>query len=137
MIVLDTNVVSELMKPVPDGRVRDWLAGLGEVALTTTAVTVAEIEYGLQRMAAGRRRADLAASFEVSIGALGILPLDDVAARHAGQLRARRDPAGLPSQGMDMLIAGIAMAAGASLATRNVSDFAGLPLEVVNPWGGA
>ena len=137
MIILDTNVVSELMRPVPDERVREWLADLGDMALTTTAVTVAEVEYGLQRLPLGRRRADLAASFEVLIGALGILPLDDVAARYAGQLRAQRDAAGLPSQGMDMLIAGIAAAAGASLATRNVGDFAGLPVDVVNPWGGA
>jgi toxin FitB len=137
VIVLDTNVVSELMKPVPDAPVRDWLSGLGDVPLTTTAVTVAEIEYGLQRMPAGRRRTDLATSFEVLIRALGVLPLDDVAARFAGQLRAHREAAGLPGQGMDMLIAGIAATAGASLATRNVGDFAGLPLEVVNPWGGA
>ena len=136
MIVLDTNVVSELMKPVPDPRVRDWLAGLADIALVTTAVTVAEIEYGLQRLPQGRRRDDLATAFDVLIGALSVLPLDDVAARYAGQMRARCEAAGLPGQAMDMLIAGIAAAAGASLATRNVADFAALPLEVVDPWGG-
>ena len=135
MIVLDTNVVSELMKSAPDPRVRDWLAGLADITLVTTAVSVAEIEYGLQRLPQGRRRADLAASFEVMIGALSVLPLDDVAARYAGQMRARREAAGLPVQAMDMLIAGIAAAAGAGLVTRNVADFADLPVEVVNPWG--
>lgn len=134
MIILDTNVVSELMKPSPDGAVRDWLAQLGDMPLTTTAVTVAEIEFGLQRLAEGRRKLDLHARFEALIGALSVLPLDDLAARQAGRMRAMRERAGLSSQPSDMMIAGITVAAGGLLATRNVKDFEHLSLQLVDPW---
>ncbi|MDP1750847.1 MAG: type II toxin-antitoxin system VapC family toxin, partial [Reyranella sp.] len=101
-----------------------------------------EIAYGLHRIADGRRRAALEARFEEYVGqgsALTVLPLDDVAAREAGRFRALRQAAGLGSQPSDMMIAGIVAAMGASLATRNVRDFTGLPVEVVDPWrpGGA
>ncbi len=83
---------------------------------------MAEIEYGLQRLAEGRRRADLSARFETFIGALIMLPLDETAARLAGRFHALRDAAG------------IAVAHDAALATRNVKDFAGLPVRVIDPW---
>jgi predicted nucleic acid-binding protein len=134
VIVLDTNVVSELMRASPDPHVRDWLAQLGDAPLTTSAITVAEIEYGLQRLAEGRRRADLTARFETFIGALTVLPLDEAAARLTGRLHALRDAAGLPSQPSDMMIAGIAVAHDAALATRNVKDFVGLPVQIIDPW---
>ncbi|MGA0546840.1 PIN domain-containing protein [Brevundimonas sp. VNH65] len=134
MIVLDTNVLSELMKPSPDAFVRDWLTRLGDVPMATTAVTVAEIEFGLQRLPQGRRRDGFYASFETFIAALTVLPLDDVAAREAGRLRAIREAAGLPSQPSDMMIAGTAVTAAAVLATRNVRDFEGLPLQIIDPW---
>ncbi len=142
MIVLDTNVLSELMKPQPAPAIRDWLRHLGDATLATTAITVAEIAYGLHRRADGRRRAALEARFEEYVGqgsALAVLPLDDIAAREAGRFRALRQAAGLGSQPSDMMIAGIVAAMGAGLATRNVRDFAGLPVEVVDPWsaGGA
>jgi predicted nucleic acid-binding protein len=136
VIVLDTNVVSELMKPAPDPAVGEWLNGLGDTPLTTTAVSVAEIEFGLRRLPDGRRRDGLFTRFETLLAALAVLPLDDVAAREAGRLRALRERAGLGSQPSDMMIAGIASTTGAALATRNVRDFAGLPVEVVDPWGG-
>lgn len=134
MIVLDTNVISELMKPQPDAHVRDWLGRLGEIPLTTTAVTVAEIEFGLQRLAAGRRKDDLYARFETFVGALTVLPLGDQSAREAGRLRAVREAAGLSAHPSDMMIAGIAVAAGAALATRNTKDFEGLSLQLIDPW---
>lgn len=134
MIILDTNVVSELMKPAPDVSVRGWLAGLGETPLMTTAVTVAEIQFGLSRLPEGRRKADLQARFEAFAGALGVLPLDEPAARETGRLRAVREAAGLPSQPSDMMIAGIAAVAGAALASRNAKDFGALPIEVLDPW---
>ncbi len=136
MIILDTNVVSELMKSAPDVSVRAWLAGLGDTPLTTTAVTVAEIEFGLRRLPDGRRKSDLQARFEAFAGALGILPLDEPAARETGRLRALREAAGLSSQPSDMMIAGIVAVAGAPLATRNVKDFTDLPIELLNPWQG-
>lgn len=134
MIVLDTNVVSELMKPTPQGAVRDWLTGLGDEPLTTTAITLSEIEFGLQRLPDGRRRQALHASFEALIGALAVLPLDDVAARQAGRLRASRHAAGLSSQASDMMIAGIVFVADAALATRNTKDFEGLGIALLDPW---
>ena len=136
MIILDTNVISELMKPTPDFSVRDWLAALGDEPLTTTAVGVAEIQFGLLRLPDGRRRAHLQARFEAFAGTLGVLPLDEAAARETGRLRAMREAAGLPSQPSDMTIAGIAVSAGAALATRNTRDFGALPLELLDPWRG-
>jgi len=140
MIVLDTNVISELMKPAPDPAIRDWLSHLGDTPLATTAITIAEISYGLRRLADGRRNAALAARFEDYIGAdsaLAVAPLDDIAAREAGRFRALRAAAGLGAQPSDMMIAGIVAVMGASLATRNVKDFAGLPIPIIDPWRGA
>ncbi len=134
MIVLDTNVVSELMKPSPDPHVRDWLARLGDEPLTTSSVTVAEIAFGLHRLPDGQRKADLIARFEILVNAFSVLPLDEVAAREAGQLRATRQAAGLSCQPSDMMIAGISAAASASLATRNTRDFEGLPIQLIDPW---
>lgn len=134
MIILDTNVISELMKPAPNLRVRHWLLSQDDTPLSTTAITIAEIEFGLRRLPGGRRRDELSALFENFADALAILPLDDRAAREAGRLRALREGAGLPSHPSDMLIAGIAAVAEAALATRNTKDFAGLPLRLVDPW---
>lgn len=134
MIVLDTNVISELMKPRPDARVRDWMLAQTDDVLGTTAVTVAEIEFGLQRLPDGKRKAELYRRFETFLELLPVLHLDDRSGREAGCLRAQRAGEGLASQPSDMLIAGIASTAGARLATRNTSDFAALPLQVINPW---
>ncbi|HWU49745.1 MAG TPA: type II toxin-antitoxin system VapC family toxin [Asticcacaulis sp.] len=136
MIVLDTNVVSELMKTAPDPRVQDWLMSLDAVRLTTTAVTVTEIEYGLQRLPEGQRKTALQERFAAFAEAMAVLPLDDGSARRAGQLRAMREVAGKPTTASDMMIAGIAAVADAILATRNHKDFDGLPLRIVNPWLG-
>ena len=114
MIILDTNVVSELMKPQPDPNVREWLKQLSDERFSTTAVTVAEIEYGLRRLPAGRRSGDLKSRFETFIAALAVLPLDDLAAREAGRFRAMREASGAPCHSSDMMIAGIASIAGAT-----------------------
>lgn len=134
MTILDTNVVSELMKPSPDMSVRDWLMRLGDMPLTTTAITISEIEFGLQRLPDGQRRTSLQARFEALAAALSVLPLDEAAARETGRLRAMREAAGLPSQPSDMMIAGIAAATGVALATRNIRDFEGLPIQLIDPW---
>jgi len=78
MIVLDTNVVSELMKPTPDAAVANWLARLTDPALATTAVTVSEIAYGLHRLPAGRRRQGLTDRFAAFVGGTGGLPVLDL-----------------------------------------------------------
>lgn len=137
MIILDTNVVSELMRPAPDAPVRGWLMSLGDEPFGTTAVTVAEIAFGLRRLPPGRRRGDLEARFETFAAALTVLPLDDLAARETGRFRAMRAAAGLSCPPSDMMIAGITAVAGATLATRNTRDFEGLPVRIVDPWRGA
>ena len=137
MIVLDTNVVSELMKPSPDAPVARWLQGLGTTPLATTVITIAEITYGLHRLDAGRRRSGLESRFEQLLdpqGGLALLSADHFAAREAGRFQAHRETNGLAATPSDMMIAGIAAVAGARLATRNVSDFTLLPITTVDPW---
>ncbi len=134
MILLDTNIVSELMKPRPDEQVRTWLMSLGDMRLATTAITVAEIEYGLHRLPEGKRRNDLSARFVQLSAALNVLVLDAIAATQAGIFRATRERQGLVTTPSDMMIAGIASTADASLATRNTKDFAHLPITLINPW---
>jgi predicted nucleic acid-binding protein len=134
MILLDTNIVSELMKPRADERVRTWLFSLGDERLSTTAITIAEIEYGLHRLPDGKRREDLGARFAQLSAAINVLPLDHSAATQAGHFHALRESLGLPSTASDMMIAGIASTAGARLATRNMRDFAQLPLTLIDPW---
>jgi predicted nucleic acid-binding protein len=134
MIVLDTHVISELMKAAPDPMVRNWLKGQKAEVFCLSAVTVAEIGFGLDRRPPGRRRADLHARFERFAEALTVLPLDEAAAREAGRFRALRMAAGLTAQPSDMMIAGIVAVAGATLATRDVRDFEGLPIPLQDPW---
>jgi toxin FitB len=134
MILLDTNILSELMKPRADERMRDWLLSLGDERLATTAICIAEIEYGLHRLPEGKRREDLRARFAQLSSALNILPLDETAATQAGRFRAQRESLGLAATASDMMIAGIAAASGAVLATRNTRDFAQLPLTLIDPW---
>lgn len=136
MIVLDTNVVSELMRGAIHPQVIRWFSAARSEVLTTTAVTVAEITYGLHRTPVGQKRLALEQNFARLLGASGlpVLLLDEDAARATGRLRAMRIGAGLGASPPDMMIAGIAFVAGASIATRNVNDFAGLSLTIVDPW---
>lgn len=137
MILLDTNVLSELMRPVPDPKVRAWMGGLGAASIATSAVTISEMTFGLARLPDGKRRDALTERFDALIfgaPALPVFGLDEQAGRLAGEFRALREKNGLGGSPSDMMIAGIAMANGARLATRNARDFAGLPIEVVDPW---
>jgi toxin FitB len=136
-ILLDTNVVSELMKPQPDIAVKHWFSQLEDTALVTTSITVAEITFGLAKLPAGARRSRLQASFTSWVGAMGVLPVlafDDVASRAAGDVRAFRHQNGLATTFADSAIAGIALSTQSLLATRNVRDFEGFGLEVIDPW---
>lgn len=137
MILLDTNVLSELMRASPEARVRDWLVGQGSTPIAISTVTIAEIIFGLARLANGRRRTDLTDRFNALISgapSVLVLALDEHAARHAGEFRAQRESIGAPASPLDVMIAGIAMANVARLATRNVGDFIGLPIALENPW---
>ena len=136
MIILDTNVVSELMRPATDARVLRWVRESGDAELATTSITVAEIEYGLARLPDGARadalRAAAAALWESFPAA--ILPFDAAAARHYGALMAARERAGRPTSAFDAQIAAIAKAHKAKVATRNGADFQGMGLRLIDPW---
>jgi predicted nucleic acid-binding protein len=137
VIVLDTNVVSELMRPHPDPRVRAFLAARQLETLFLPSLVVAEIRYGLARLPDGQRRVGLGTLFEQLL-AEGfedrVLPFDSTCAATYATARAGRERAGRPIAMADALIAGTALAHGATLATRNTADFDGLGLALLNPW---
>ena len=140
MILLDTNVVSELMRPRPDTRVKAFLAARPLQDLFLPSLVVAEIRYGLARLPGGQRRDALEELFERLL-AEGfedrILPFDASGTTSYAHGRASRERAGRPIAMTDALIAGMALAHGASLATRNVADFEQLGLTLLNPWEAA
>jgi predicted nucleic acid-binding protein len=137
VIVLDTNVVSELMRATPSPEVVAWMRDQPTGSLLTTAVTVAEIRYGLERLPNGRRSAELRRIADETLGAFAgqVLPFDLDAANRYGVLVAERERASRPMSALDAQIAAICLSRGASLATRNVKDFAGTGVEVQDPWG--
>lgn len=134
MIVLDTNVLSEPMRLRPDEAVMAWLAAQRDVAVT--AVTVGELFLGARRLPHGKRREGLLITVEslVRRHAGRVLPYDIDAAQIYARLQEERRSSGRPLSVEDGMIAATALAHSAALATRNVSDFDGLGLEIVNPW---
>ena len=137
MILLDTNVVSELMRPRPDARVTAFLAARPLEELFLPSLVVAEIRYGLARLPDGQRREGLEDLFERLLReGFGdrVLPFDASGATAYARARAARESAGRPIALADALIAGLALAHGAGLATRNVADFELLGLTLLNPW---
>jgi len=140
VIVLDTNVISEMMRPSPAPPVAGWFARYPRAALFTTALSQAEILYGLQLLPEGRRRDDLiAAALPVFVEDLGgrVLPFDTDAAVAFADIAAGRRRAGRPISQIDAQIAAIVRARGASLATRNVADFEDCGIALINPWDAA
>ena len=138
MIILDTNILSELMRPTPAKEVKSWLTQAVDDVLVTTAITLSEIEYGLSRLDEGKRKEELIARFAALTGGVidfTVLPLDDAAARRAGQLRGHRESKGLSAHAADMMIAGIAAVNEAAIATRNTKDFTETGIDLINPWG--
>ena len=136
MIVVDTNVTSELMKPAPSPVVVGWVRGHNTTELYTTSITLAEISYGIQRLPDGRRKDLLEAAAEEVFSAFAeqILAFDTAAAKQYGPIVSYREGAGAPIEGFDAQIASICRAHGAALATRNVKDFRDTGIAVVNPW---
>ncbi len=137
MIVLDTNVLSELLRPAPEPRVADWLKDQPRTSLFTTTVTRGEILNGIRLLPAGKRRDGLwGAALEIfDIDLAGqVLIFDNVAADEFAQISTSRRAAGRPITQFDALIAGTTRSRGAKLATRNVTDFEGCGIEVINPW---
>lgn len=137
MIVIDTNVLSELIHPNGDARVVAWVDQRPADQFYLTAVTTAELRYGIARLPEGRRRAALGERAEQVIGGdFGgrVLPFDDDAAVAYAAVVAAREVLGRPISMADGQIAAICRAVGADLATRNVKDFASLDIRVLTPW---
>lgn len=137
MIILDTNVLSALMRTPPEAVVVAWLDQQSADAIWITTVTLFETRLGLSLLPDGRRRQILETAFARLLDAElnnRVLPLDSAAALHAATLAAERQRAGRPVDIRDTLIAGIALARGATLATRNIRHFQRLTVPVVNPW---
>lgn len=136
MIVLDTNVLSALMRQTPDTQIVAWLDKQARTSVWTTSITVLEIRFGLQIMAAGKKRSQLLELFSSLLEKMGgrIAPFDDDAAGQAAHLMASRQRKGRPVELRDTMIAGIVVARHATLATRNLSHFEDLSVPVINPW---
>jgi predicted nucleic acid-binding protein len=140
MIVLDTNVLSELMRPVANATVIRWVSTQSAPRLFVTAITQAEILLGLELLPRGKRRSALTAAanemFEHDFAGR-ILPFDSAAAACYATVVAARRAAGRPISQFDAQIASIAVSRGAALATRNRSDFEGCDVDLVDPWDAA
>ncbi len=137
MFVVDTNVVSEMMRPNPSPAVRDWLDAHNVVELFFTAVGEAEIRVGLASMPLGRRREALLSRAEIMIHryfANRVFAFDSNAALEYAEIGARRRATGTPIGTLDCQIAAIARSKRATVATRNVKDFQDCGIEVINPW---
>ena len=136
MIVVDTNVVSELMRPSPSPQVREWVNAQAPDELSTTAVTVAEIRYGLERLPGGRRKDSLLTTATEVFAAFSefIRPFDADAAIWYATIVAHRDHLGLPIDGFDAQIAAICRTRSAALATRNGKDFRETGIDMIDPW---
>lgn len=137
MILLDTNVLSAVMQREPDPAVIAWLDAQAPESVWTSSITLFEAAYGLELLPEGQRKMRLQRALEQLVQvefSQRVLVFDTQAARHAALLAARRKAQGRNVDVRDTLIAGIAIAHGATLATRNTRHFDDLPTPVVNPW---
>lgn len=139
MIVLDTNVISELARTEPEKTVLDWVDAQQAGDLYLTAITVGELSFGLARLPAGRRQRELAARVNhliEQVFADRVLPYGAHAARLFGVLTADRERQGRPIAMADGQIAAVCLQHGTRLATRNTSDFAATVPDLIDPWSG-
>lgn len=137
MIILDTNVLSALMRTKPEAAVVDWLDRQPADSVWLSSITVFETRFGLALLPRGRRRSGLERAFDRVLTedlANRVLDFDSMAAATAAQLAAGRQRAGRVVDLRDTLIAGIALARRAAIATRNTKHFEGLDVRVLNPW---
>lgn len=137
MIVLDSNVISALMRLESEPTVADWLARQTIARLVTTAPTIFEVRFGIEAKSQGRRRRALEQAFGTVIEGLlanRILAFDETAATASARARAMQRRRGITTSIPDSQIAGIAMVHGYALATGDVADFAHLGIPVINPW---
>ena len=139
MFLLDTNVVSELMRMAPDPAVEAWVGRHPIQSLFFSAIGESELRYGAAILPAGRCRGTLVSEIEMMLRAAfenRILPFDTGAARAYASLAAKRRLAGCSVVPADCQNAAIARTRGMAVATRNVGDFEGMGIEILNPWGG-
>ena len=137
MIILDTNILSELISKSPDRKVLVWLDALPRISICTTSVSAFELQYGVSILPSGKRRETLSTAVDDLLHSLlenRIMPFNTSAASRAASAAAARKALGRPVEIRDLLIAGIANASGAALATRNLKNFEGIGLELINPW---
>jgi predicted nucleic acid-binding protein len=137
VIVLDTNVLSEVLRPYPTAAALRWLEEQEPGAVFTTSITAAEILYGVEVLPSGKRRTALLSACEKILYeefAGRILPFDEAAGRIYPKIAAGRRAAGLPISQFDAMIAAIARSQRAALATRNTDDFVECGLRLIDPW---
>jgi predicted nucleic acid-binding protein len=136
MIILDTNVLSALMRQTPEPEVVAWLDQQPRTSIWTTSITLLEIRFGLQILATGKRRIALIQAFEELLQVIDnrIASFDADAAEQASTLMASRQKKGRPGDLRNTMIAGIALAHRATLATRNTTHFDDLSTPLINPW---
>jgi len=140
MILLDTKVISEIMRARPDPTVRTWFRALPRREFWTASVVIAELFSGVDLMPAGRKQTELRGLVEAMIAEDlrgQILAFDLSAARQYGQILSYREEIGRPIKEMDALLAATAKAHGATMATRNIPDFEHCGIALVNPWQSA
>ena len=137
MILLDTNVLSELMRSSPEPRVEQWLAAQPDASVFISAIAEAELRYGVALLPSGRRKNALMAEVDGMLEedfSGRILPFDSLAARAFAIIASERRQKGKPISQADAQIAAIALSRGAKVATRNITDFDDCGVEVINPW---
>lgn len=136
MIVVDTDVASELMRPSPSTAVTAWVRARSSAELFTTSITLAEVLHGIRRLPGGRRKDLLEAAAKDVFSAFAdhLLAFDASAAAEYATVVHARERDGTPMDGVDAQIAAICRVRGATLATRNVKDFRGTGIEIVDPW---
>jgi predicted nucleic acid-binding protein len=138
VILVDTNVVSELMRPAPAPAVADWIRSQPDREVYTTAITLAEVRYGIERLPSGRRKERLRATADEAFDAFAddVLSFDVAAATEYAIIASSRERAGAPIDGFDGQIAAICRARRAAVATRNGKHFEGTGVDVIDPWTG-
>ena len=134
MLVLDTNVLSEAMKPVPDALFAQWMQQESASLHYTTAISEAELLQGIGMLPDGRRKRDLDVVAKLNLMSARILPFDRAAAAEFAEIITSRRRLGRPIQIIDAQIAAIARARGMAVATRDVQDFADIGVTIINPW---
>ena len=135
MLLLDTNIISELMRQTPDRRVETWMSGQSQV-LAISSITVAELSFGLAAMDAGRRRDELARRFDdiLSLHLLTIIDFGEHEAKVYGAMLAEAKARGNPVEPPDVMIAATAKVQATTLVTRNTKDFSGFGLDLIDPF---